>query len=236
MNNYIILNKRNSRNIKGLLIQKLAPITKAKIRTNIEEIDGKNGDEIIKLGYASYDKEILIGLSYDYDVDEIINFFNSEGEVIFSNEPDKIYNYSIIDQIDFEKLLNYKIAKVKLHIQPFKYSILEPIKQLEFINNKVIVRNNGNIYSNPVIHLKGKGTINLYINEQQILKINLDESVEDIIIDTQKMEAYNPTTKILKNRMIIGNYEKFKLLVGKNEIKYDGIIEEMKIQNYSRWI
>ena len=236
MNNYIILNKRNSRNIKGLLIQKLAPITKAKIRTNIEEIDGKNGDEIIKLGYASYDKEILIGLSYDYDVDEIINFFNSEGEVIFSNEPDKIYNYSIIDQIDFEKLLNYKIAKVKLHIQPFKYSILEPIKQLEFINNKVIVRNNGNIYSNPVIHLKGKGTINLYINEQQILKINLDENVEDIIIDTQKMEAYNPTTKILKNRMIIGNYEKFKLLVGKNEIKYDGIIEEMKIQNYSRWI
>lgn len=236
MNNYIILNKRNSRNIKGLLIQKLAPITKAKIRTNIEEIDGKNGDEIIKLGYASYDKEILIGLSYEYDIDEIINFFNSEGEVVFSNEPDKIYNYSIIDQIDFEKLLNFKIAKVRLHIQPFKYSLLEPIKKLDFINNEVIVRNNGNIYANPILYLKGKGIINLYINEQQILKINLDENVEDIIIDTQKMEAYNPTTKILKNRIIIGNYEKFKLLVGKNEIKYDGVIEEMKIQNYSRWI
>lgn len=236
MNNYIILNKKNSRNIKGLLIQKLAPITKAKIRTNVEEIDGKDGDEIIKLGYSSYDKEILIGLSYDHDIDEIINFFNSEGEIIFSNEPDKIYNYSIIEQIDFEKLLSFKIAKVRFHIQPFKYSILEQIKKLEFINNKVIIRNNGNIYANPILYLKGKGTINLYINEQQILKINLDENVEDIIIDTQKMEAYNPTTKILKNRIIIGNYEKFKLLVGKNEIKYDGVIEEMKIQNYSRWI
>ena len=117
----------------------------------------------------------------------------------------------------------------------------EPDKELifrilDFINNEVIVRNNGNIYANPILYLKGKGIINLYINGQQILKINLDEIAEDIIIDTQKMEAYNPTTKILKNRMIIGNYEKLKLLVGKNEIKYDGVIEEMKIQNYSRWI
>jgi len=236
MNNYIILNDKKSTDIKGLLIQKLAPISKPKIRVSIDEIDGKNGDEITKLGFSSYDKEILIGLSYDYDLDEIINFFNSEGNVIFSNENNKIYRYSIIEQIDFERLLNFKTAKVKLHIQPFKLSTKEQLKILNFNENKSLIKNNGNIYSNPVLYIKGKGIINLYLNNQQILKLNLEEVVEEIVIDTEKMEAYNPKTKILKNRSVFGNYNQFKFKVGNNEIKYDGIIEEMKIENYSRWI
>lgn len=120
--NYIILNDVNSNTIQGLLIQNLPPITKPKIRTNIEEIDGRDGDIITKLGYSAYEKEFDIGLYGNYDVDQVISYFNSEGTVIFSNEDDKFYKYSIIEQIDFERLIRFKTAKVKMHVQPFKYS------------------------------------------------------------------------------------------------------------------
>ena len=123
--NYLILNSSDSRNINGLIISTLAPITKPQIRTNVETIDGRDGDIITKLGYASYDKEVEIALSYNYDIDAIIEFFNSEGIVIFSNEPTKYYKYTIVEQIDFNKLIRFKTAKVKFHCQPFKYSATE---------------------------------------------------------------------------------------------------------------
>lgn len=125
MRNYIILNGTSSNSITGLLIQALAPISKPLIRTEIEEIDGRDGDIVTPLGYSAYDKEITIGLYGNYDIDEVIAFFNSEGTVVFSNEPDKYYYYQIYEQIDFERLVRFKTASVTLHVQPFKYSDTE---------------------------------------------------------------------------------------------------------------
>ena len=123
--NYIILNNKKSTEIKGLLICSLPPISKPAKKINQEEIDGVDGDFITELGYKAYDKKISIGLTYNYDVDEVISYFDSEGTVIFSNEPDKYYKYKIIGQIDFERLIRFKTATVTMHVQPFKYSANE---------------------------------------------------------------------------------------------------------------
>lgn len=125
MISYIELNGEKSTNVKGLIIQSLPPITKPKIRYSSEDIDGRDGDIITKLGYAAYDKEVSVGLHGDFDVDDAIAFFNSEGEVVFSNEPDKYYRYSILDKIDFERLLRFRTAKVKMHVQPFKHDAVD---------------------------------------------------------------------------------------------------------------
>ena len=125
MINYIELNGEKSTSVKGLIIQSLPPISKPKMRTSNATIDGRDGDSVTKRGYSAYDKQLSVGLHGDFDVDDAIAFFDSEGEVVFGNEPDKYYRYQILDQIDFERLVRFRTAKVKIHVQPFKYDAVD---------------------------------------------------------------------------------------------------------------
>ena len=129
--NEVILNGVSSNTINGLLIQELPPVSKPLIRATVEEIDGRDGDIITKLGYSAYDKAMLIGLYGNFDIDEVIEFFNSSGKVTFSNEPDKYYNYEILEQIDFERLIRFRRAEVVFHVQPFKYLVDEEQIQVD---------------------------------------------------------------------------------------------------------
>lgn len=234
MRNYIILNGISSLTISGLLIQSLPPISKPKQRVEVEEIDGRDGDIVTYLGYGAYEKDFKIGLYGSYDIDEIIDYFNSQGTVTFSNEEDKYYNYQIIEQIDFNKLLRYKEATVKMHIQPFKYSAEDNQKVFNIDDEtNIIIRNDGNIYSRPVLTITGTGDIDLYLNEVQVFAISMG-SYTSITIDTNNMNAYNGG--ILLNRNVTGNYDNFKLNVGKNTISWSGSITQIEIDNYSRWI
>ena len=233
---YIIINGKKSTTLNGLIITSLPPITKPKIRASFEEIDGVDGDIINKLGYGAYDKTFEIGLSYNYNVDDIIQYFNSEGKITFSNEPDKYYNFTTLNQIDFEKLLRFKKAKITIHVQPFKYSVVESTKTFEFTNynQSANVRNNGNIYSKPIITLYGSGAIDISLNGTDVFKvIDLDGS---IVLDTQSQNAYDPDTKDFLNRNVIGDFKNLYLRVGLNTISWVGNITKIEIDYCSRWI
>ena len=131
MINYVIINGVNSNTKNGLGINELPPITKPSMRTQTEEIDGRDGDIITKLGYSAYDKTITIGLfGTGYDVNDIISFFTSEGTITFSNEPDKYYKFTMLEQIDVESLLRFKTASITFHCQPFKYPLTEKLSNL----------------------------------------------------------------------------------------------------------
>lgn len=232
---YIIINGKKSNLYNGLIITSLPPITKPKIRYNAEEIDGVDGDIINKLGYGAYDKTFEIGLSYNYNVDDVIEFLDTEGTIIFSNEPDKYYNFTTLNQIDFEKLLRFKKAKVTIHVQPFKYSTIESTKIYNFssANQNLIIRNNGNIYSKPIITLSGSGSVTMALNGIDILTITL---TDNMVLDTQSQNAYDPETKDFLNRYVIGDLKKLYLPVGKNTISWTGNVTKVEIDFASRWI
>lgn len=228
--NYIILNGMKSTLIKGLLIQSLPPISKPLMRTMVEEIDGRDGDIITKLGYSAYNKEIKIGLHGDYSVDDVISFFDSEGTVIFSNEPDKYYYYQIIEQIDFERLIRYKTATVTLHVQPFKYSTEQPYRFVVDDTDNFNITNIGNFTARPKLTIFGSGQVALNLNGRQVFEINLDEY---ITIDCAEMNAYKDDN--LANRSVAGDYESFALMVGKNNISWSGNVTEIILEQFSRW-
>lgn len=236
MRNYIILNGKDSRYIGGLLVQELPSISKPKIRTEVEEIDGRDGDLVTPLGYSAYDKEMKIGLYGNYRIDDIISYFDSSGKVTFSNEIDKYYNYQILEQIDFERLVRFRTATVKFHVQPFKYSRVETKKVFTFDRADIIslgIRNSGNTIARPIITIEGEGNVSLSLNGKAIFAIVFGED-RSITIDTEKMEAYNGN--VLKNRQVAGDYDNFVLSVGLNTISWSGQITKISFENYTRWI
>lgn len=232
MRNYITLNGVSSDTINGLLIQTLAPITKPEVRTEIDEIDGRDGDVITRLGYKSYDKKIEIGLHGSYIVDDIIEYFvtNDSGAVTFSNEPKYYYNYDILDNIDFTRLIRYKTAELTLHVQPFKYLVGE---EKHVLTASGTVKNSGNTTARPVIHLTGRGTVGVSLNSNEIFKVDLSNDTE-ITIDTFKLDAYNGSE--LKNRLVTGDISKFVLKQGENTIDFTGTVTRCEFSNYNRWI
>ena len=233
MRNYVIQNGKDSRYIKGLLIQELPPITKPLMRTSIEQIDGRDGDVITRLGYSAYDKKMKIGLFGDYDIDDIIPFFNSSGTVTFSNEPEKYYVYDILDAIEYERLVRFRTAEITYHVQPFKYSNIEKLKVFSNPTSDITIRNNGNYVAKPIIRIKGTGTINLSLNGVQLFRIDLS-TINSITIDTERLEAYNDD--VLMNRYVVGDYDKFVLKVGANSVSWDGQLTYIAFEKLSRWI
>lgn len=135
MRNYVILNGVKSDTIKGLLISELPQISKPLMRTQIDTIDGRDGDIVTDLGYSAYEKQMTIGLFGDYDIDDVIQYFDSQGTVTFSNEPDKYYNYQIIKEINFQRLIRFKTATVTFYVQPFKY---DAVDQIYTLNNQLM--------------------------------------------------------------------------------------------------
>jgi predicted phage tail component-like protein len=242
--NIITLNETRSTLIKGLLIQSLPPITKPQQRVLTETIDGRDGDRLTLLGYAAYDKTVQIGLCGDYDVDEVIQYFvdNMSGKVIFSNEPDKYYRYTIVKQIDFERLLRFKQAKVVFHVQPYKYDAGTDEFRLSLTGlTYTKIRNNGNTYSRPLWALSGTGTKSFYING---IGVDIDFSQCDgfCVIDTEALEAYDgwPQTHgtALANRAVSGDYNNLRLKPGENTVNWSGsgTLSTLQVQKISRWI
>lgn len=229
--NTITINGVSSTTITGLLIQSLPPVSKAEMRTQIDEIDGRDGDVITILGYKAYDKEFSIGLYGTYDVDEVLAFFASEGTVIFSNEPTKYYNFVQLDQIDLERLIRFRTATVVFHVQPYKYSATE--QPVVSTSSSVTVTNSGNTVAKPAVTVEGTGTVTLSLNGDELFTLTLGTD-DSITLDAEDMNAY--TGGILRNRAVVGDYASLVLPVGSNTLSWTGTVTEVTVENYSRWI
>lgn len=231
--NYIVWNGLHSRNFQGLLICELPPITKPKMRVEITEIDGKDGSISENLGYSSYDKTVKIGLFGAYNVDEIAKFFTGKGELIFSNEPNKIYNAEITEQIDFERLLTFKTASVKFTVQPYKYLLNEPEIELEIDEGaELLIENVGLEIAKPIITLYGTGEIEIDVNGVAACEVEIDE--EYLTIDSLLEECYKDNLKTLKNRSMTGEFP--TLQPGENIITWVGNLTKISVQPKSRWL
>ncbi|MBE6671342.1 MAG: hypothetical protein E7593_03970 [Ruminococcaceae bacterium] len=228
--NSIIFKGVSSAEIRGLLISELPPITKPQMRTKETLIDGKDGSLIEELGYSPYDKPVSIGLYGNFDIDEIIKFFSGEGEVIFSNEPEKAYRAKIFAKIDYTRLLRFRKAKILFRTQPYKYKAFEEPTVLYAPNSGII--NEGLEVSKPLITLTGSGTVELLVNGSAVFSYTFPVGENQVEIDSEKEDAYWQNE--LKNRNMNGEFP--LLQPGINKIEWTGDIQSLEILPRSRWL
>lgn len=237
MRNYIKINGISSDTVAGLIISELPPISKPFMRTDIEEIDGRAGDIVAKLGYAAYDKTFSIGLSRGYDINNVIAFFAQSGTITFSNEADKYYLFDSLEQIDFARLVRFRTAEVTVHVQPFKYPIetSEYAEPVAATSSPVSVTNSGNATATPSYTISGTGVVALYLDGYQILDIALDsENADTITINVGTMDATGDG--VLRNRSVSGDYSLMSLTPGTHSVSWTGSVTSVSISNYTRWI
>lgn len=230
--NYIIWKGQDSRDLQELLVLELPPITKPKMRVKETVIDGVDGSIIEELGYESYNKTISVGLRAGADIDKVIEYFTGNGEIVFSNEPDKYYVARIINNIDYARLLRYRKATVTFMVQPFKYDWAEVDKFATSNEKNVVIENIGNHTAKPLITIKGSGTVELIVNGIAACRYTFPEGEDTVVLDSEKQDAY--LGNFLKNRNMVGEFP--ILQKGNNILTWNGAIESIRVKKYSRWL
>lgn len=228
--NYIIWNGKDSRNIDGLLISELPPISKPAMRVKETVIDGMDGSQYEDLGYSSYDKSVSISLRGDFDINEVIKYFSGEGEVIFSNEPDKVYMAKIYGKVDYTRLLRFRQATILFRVQPFKYKSAETAQYIETSPSEII--NDGIEPSRPIMTLTGSGTVSISLNDGYVFEYTFPDGETEVVIDSEKEDAYLESA--LKNRNMLGEFP--ILQPGTNKIEWTGDIESISVLPRCRWL
>jgi predicted phage tail component-like protein len=171
-NLWIEIDGVRSDTIHGLMIQSLPPITRPPMRTETQEIDGRDGAIIRPLGYSNYDKSLKIGLKGNFDINQVISYFAFENaNIVFSNEDDKYYTGSCFAQIDFEKLIRFREATVTINVKPYKFAVNEHSISNSVTSSKTLIlgneqhdeyglcfKTNGNTTALPIINVAGFST------------------------------------------------------------------------------
>ncbi len=235
---YFIYKGVNSNDVNGIVVQTLPPITNAPIRVETIEINGVDGDRTNLLGRKAYDKVINIGLSWDYEINEIMDWLSGSGKLIMSTDPNYYYDAKILNQIDYSRLLVFKTANITFHCQPYKYLINEnPItvtydsseerKQLE-------VENKGYINSLPKITITGTGTVEFKMNNTTVFSLSMNDVEDTITVDSTLQDAYTNSINNLRNRSMTGYFP--ELLSGSNLIELSGAVTKVEVNLNSRWI
>lgn len=223
---YFIFNNVDSTDY--LIINKLPSIFKASKDIEKIEVHGRDGFLTQDLGsYRSIIKSVECTIKNLDNIDYICNWLNGSGDIIFSNESNKIYKATIINQIEFKKIfVTYYSFIIQFECQPHKYSINNDLLTL---TSAGVVTNIGNTISNPIVKIYGTGDITLNVGTQTI---NLKNVVNYVTIDTALMDCYKDNT--LKNGDMYGDFP--VLSVGSNTINWTGTVVKVEILPNWRWI
>ena len=169
MMNYFIFKGINSKD-KDIIINKMPSIIKPERKIDLIEVPGRNGTlHIDEEVYKTTVIQIECTLLKRETLREIMAWLDGEGELILSNEPDKFYKATIINQIDYSGIVNIiHTFPLQIELQPFLYSNEIYIKKYNNLSKFNINIPDATAKMKPIIYLTGSGKINLNINNEII--------------------------------------------------------------------
>ena len=236
MKNYLIFNGVNTLTDLNLHIDELPIIGSFEESKDLIEVTGRNGFLTQNYNSRKYQTiDIKISARNTDNINQIKKLFSGSGKLILSNNEERYYQATVINKIDFERLLMYyNEFVVTFAIQPFSY---------ELTNNEVNIiatqqfNNPTNTSCQPLIKIyKRNGTNgagNVYIGNETIQIKAIDEYVE---LDFTLQEAYTVKDGVVKscNSNVLCDYDEIE--PGDTRISFDGNISKVVILPNFRWL
>nr|DAJ01271.1 MAG TPA: distal tail protein [Caudoviricetes sp.] len=194
-------------------------------------------------GYLTYDYnsrkyqtiDVKISARNTEKLDEIKKLFCGSGQLILSSDETRYYKATVINKIDFDRLLRYyNEFIVTFAIQPFSYELRN---EIEDITTTRQFNNPTNATCQPIITVykqnNTNGVGNIYIGNETIQIKAIDEYIE---LDFALQEAYTIKNGVIKscNSDVLCDYVEIE--PGDTIIDFDGDILRIKILPNYRWL
>lgn len=215
----------------GIIVTGMPDTVRAEKRVDTVTVAGRNGslhfDENV---YNSYSRTMECAIRSREKIDDIAAWLKGRGEMIFSTEPDKVYDVFIANKIDISQMMKvFQKFMVTLDCQPFKRSVNAFGDTME-LTAPTTIYNKGTVYSEPKITVYGEGAVTLTINGTDY---NITALTDYVTIDSEMLEVYKDTTS-QNNIFAAADFPLFD--VGQNTISWSGNVTKIEIVPRWRWL
>lgn len=215
---------------KGIIVEKTPTISKGKKRIDTYEIEGRNGLLMIDKGtYNSFVLSVECHFNNDlYDIDEIKEYLDGYGTLSIDGERE--YTAIIQNQIEFEKITNFKKFIVQFLVNPISKDIESTEYEVVESPSNLNINCTANIY--PILKIKGSGDVSISINNKTFYLYDLDSN-KKYILDCENKEITTEDGFNCSNQM---SYDFPYLTPNNNTIEYMGNITEFIIEYKKAYI
>ena len=215
--NFIIFRGFNTKGI--FLIEELPIAPSAKEKKTLIEIDGRHGfltDN--QEAYQSIEISVELKLYNKNDIQKVRNVFRGSGNLILSNQEDRYYKATVINQVEFERVIreNHSVV-VTFKLQPHAYELKD--NTITLTTSPYTLTNNTNTTAQPEIIIYGTGTAILIIGDETVHIKNINDH---IILDYELQEAYRITNGSPSNANTDVSCDYGEIQMGTTKIEWSG--------------
>ena len=233
---YLIFKGINTLTDLKLHIDELPIVSSFEEDKELIEITGRDGYLTYDYNSKKYQTiDVKISARNTENLDEIKKLFRGNGQLILSSDETRYYKATVINKIDFDRLLRYyNEFIVTFAIQPFSYELINETIDITTAHQ---FNNPTNATCQPIIKVykqnNTKGVGNIYIGNETIQIKEIDEYVE---LDFALQEAYTVKNGVIKscNSNVLCDYAEIE--PGGTPIDFDGDILRITILPNYRWL
>ena len=234
---YFIFNGIDSREYGILEAVPMPPAS----RETVSEVDveGRTKKPLIYTGvYENMPIPCVLGLKSKERIREIYRWLSGTGNLIFSEENDKLYHVRSISLAPERLSVRFGKVNVEFTVEPFAYAV-NPTGQV-ITQDFEIIRNGGSIFAAPEIMLKPRsaGDISIDVNGASfVIKVPSELVGKTVIVDCEVQVAYYLGDNNEKISITHMTYNDFPLLkTGENYIRYSGSASDVVCNVRERWL
>jgi predicted phage tail component-like protein len=208
---------------------------------NMAETPGNITDAYYATGrYAHQELQVVLGIPDKSKIRAIHEWLTGNGELIFSDEPDKYYKVIKIEKTPERMSVRFGKINITFTVEPFAYAVEPTQTNLTDATSYTEVLNNSSFFSTPEIRLiPTSETVVINTNGKNFELNNLDEQVSngDIVVIDSELSIVYYIRNNQKHDITYKSKYSFPLLhTGSNYIYHDGHVASMSINVRERWL